>query len=246
MDNRIKSFQPGPINRSGSRRPGNLTVFHTRPVLSDQTRDAVAARCQERDERRTNQTACTGDEYLHRSSSLVQLIVLSITGMSKHVLARHLMPISKEPRQFPPGPYATKQPTQTSARQRVCYPILQNTAGSSVRFNPVGMLPVGKRAGDLDIPELDSGFVVAVFGDPLSGEGTKPHTQHHSSTVLNATAAFNNFHRLPGRRKTLERPRLRVPRKDLSRRRRNTHPADKNLGSHDILPNATEPVFFSP
>ena len=107
------------------------------------------------------------------------------------------------------------------------------------------MLPVGKRSGDLDIPELDSRFVVTMFGDPLLGNRTEPHTQHHSSTVFNPTAAFNNFHRLPGRREACERPRLRVPLEDLSRWRGNTHPTDENLRSHDILPNTAEPAFFS-
>ncbi len=165
--------------------------------------------------------------------------------MSKHILARHLMPIGKEPGQFSPSPCDTEYLTQTPARQCVFNPILQNAACSSVRFNSVGMLPVSKGAGDLDISELDSCFMVTMFGDPLSGNRTKPHTQHYSSTVFNAAAAFNNFHRLPGRSEALERPRSRVPPKDLSRWRGDMHPTDENLCSHDILPNTAEPVFFS-
>ncbi len=165
--------------------------------------------------------------------------------MSKHILVRHLMPIGEEPRQFPPGPYTTEYLTQTSTWKRVFNPILQNTARSFIRFNSVSMLPMGKRPGDLDISELDSCFIVTMFGDPLLGNRTEPHTQHHSPTVFNATATLNNFHRLPGRREALERPRLRVPLEDLSRWRGNMHPADKNLRSHDILPNTAEPDFFS-
>jgi len=56
--------------------------------------------------------------------------------------------------------------TQRGKGQRVVDLLLQIAGLRPIRLHPVGVLPVGKGAGALNISKLLPGFIVAVLGLP--------------------------------------------------------------------------------
>jgi hypothetical protein len=54
--------------------------------------------------------------------------------------------------------------------------IFQITGGVSSRFEPMGMIPAGKRSRHLAVAELSALFIIMMFGNPALGKGTNVQT----------------------------------------------------------------------
>ena len=142
------------------------------------------------------------------------------------------MPVCKQLLQF-----SLYEPTRKKIRDRahgqfVLDAILQPAGRGAIRDESVGMFPATEWARALEIPELSSFQVSTMLELPAHAKGPHAYSKCAARAIMNSGDALQNFNRVPGRRETLQRAGLRVPRKNLLRRRVDTRSANKSL-THD-------------
>lgn len=79
----------------------------------------------------------------------------------------------------------------------------------------MSVFPTAKRARNLNIPELASFDVAAVFEYPTNSEWSKVNSEDAAIAVVDSRRGLQDFDGLPRWRQSFERDRFRVPAKEF-------------------------------
>jgi hypothetical protein len=130
-------------------------------------------------------------------------------------LSNYAMAIFEKASKFALDKPAGQEIPDHSKRQLITNAIAKDAGASALRIHFMGVFPTAERAGDLDVAELASFDVIAMFEGPTNFEWTHLDAQCAAVAVTNSWRSLQDFDGLPRRGEAIEGVGLGVPSKNF-------------------------------
>jgi hypothetical protein len=122
---------------------------------------------------------------------------------------------------------AGKKLTREAKGQLILNAVRQNTSTGALRLHSMRVFPTAKRARNLDVPELASFDVVAVFEHPANSKWSKMNAKDATIAVVDSWCPLHHFYRVPRWCQSFKRGWIRVPAKNFLGGRINSRLCDE-------------------